>query len=165
MEALGIDLFLIVVQIINFALLLYVLKRVLYRPILDALKKRQERILQITQDRQSLDEEKEKFEKERVKILEKAQAEKSKIIAEGRKQAEEERRVLLEKTNLSAKAILEKTKDVAQRDIQKQENIINERALEIAAVMARKALEQSMDQKDRENTVSKAIKELEKLEL
>jgi F-type H+-transporting ATPase subunit b len=165
MEALGIDLFLIVVQIINFALLLYVLKRVLYRPILDALKKRQERILQITQDRQSLDEEKEKFEKERVKILEKAQAEKSKIIAEGRKQAEEERRVLLEKTNLSAKAILEKTKDVAQRDIQKQENIINERALEIAGVMARKALEQSMDQKDRENTVSKAIKELEKLEL
>jgi len=56
MEQLGIDPLLILVQIINFGLLLFILKKVLYKPVISAIKDREEKSDKLEKQYQEIEE-------------------------------------------------------------------------------------------------------------
>jgi F-type H+-transporting ATPase subunit b len=105
MEALGLDIKLLVAQIINFGILFFVLKKVLYKPIIKILDDRKKAIDESLKSSKKIEEELSKLEEKKTSVIEKtqsqankdkenliilAQEEKRKIIDEAKKTAETE---------------------------------------------------------------------------
>ncbi len=95
---LGIDWRLLLAQLVNFTLLLFVLHRFLYRPLLSALQKRTETIEKSIKDAQAIEKNLKETEQLQSEILAKAKREAQSLIQEAEKRAEQKRQTLLEKT-------------------------------------------------------------------
>lgn len=119
MEKLGIDFKLIVVQIINFGLLLFILKRVLYKPLLEVIKKKNEETASIDKGKQDLEISKKSIEEKEKEILLKTQKERKDLLLSAKREIESERKKIIEKANLDAKEILLGTKKQVERDKRK----------------------------------------------
>ena len=91
MESLGIDLKLIIIQIINFGLLLFLLTKFLYKPILRLLDERKKKIEESLANAQKIAEEKVKLEEEKTKEITEAREVGKRIIEEMRLFGEKER--------------------------------------------------------------------------
>ena len=88
MEALGLNLGYLLVQILNFALVFIVLRAFVFKPIMDLLDKRRESIAQGLQDAQVAAEARANAEKDAQEIITKAQAEANQNIREATERAE-----------------------------------------------------------------------------
>ena len=88
MEALGLNLGYLLVQILNFALVFIVLRAFVFKPIMDLLAKRRKSIAQGLQDAQVAAEARANAEKDAQEILTKAQAEANQNIREATERAE-----------------------------------------------------------------------------
>jgi|SRR3989344_6870861 len=119
MEKLGIDPLLIAVQIINFVLLLIILRKVLYKPVLTAIKNRQKELNDIDVAKYEIEKSKQEMERKEKEILANAQKEKRELILAAKREAEAERKKILEKANNQAKEILSGTKRQVERDLKK----------------------------------------------
>ena len=88
MEALGLNLGYLLVQILNFTLVFIVLRAFVFKPIMDLLDKRRKSIAQGLQDAQVAAEARANAEKDAQEILSKAQAEANQNIREATERAE-----------------------------------------------------------------------------
>ena len=119
MEKLGIDPLLIAVQIINFVLLLIILKKVLYKPILMAMKNRQKELEDIGVKSGEIEKARLDLEKKEKEIISNAQKEKRELVLAAKREAEVQRKKIIEKANAQAKEILTGTKKQLERDRKK----------------------------------------------
>lgn len=119
MEKLGIDFKLILVQIVNFVLLLFILRKVLYKPVLDMIKRRRVEVDAMEKEKAELGKSRQDLEKREKEILIKAQKEKRELLVSAKRELEAERRKIIEKANSEAKEILQGTKRQIERDKRK----------------------------------------------
>ena len=82
MEALGINLGLLIVQLIAFAIVFLTLNAWVYKPILDMMESRKQKISQGLEDARVAAEARANAEKEAAKVLAEAQAEAGKVVRE-----------------------------------------------------------------------------------
>lgn len=147
MNSVEIDWKILVGQIINFAILFFVLKTFIYQPFLNLLKTRREKIedgvnksLEADQRLNQLDELKsameKKAEEEKKKILIKAEEDAKKRLDESSKKAEEERSALLAKAQKEAEDLKEKEKEETKK-----------KTIDNAFELAEKLLKENIDQK------------------
>ena len=87
MEALGINLGLLIVQIIAFTIVFLTLNAWVYKPMLDMMESRKQKIAQGLEDARVAAEARANAEKEAAKVLAEAQAEASKIVREATERA------------------------------------------------------------------------------
>jgi F-type H+-transporting ATPase subunit b len=87
MEALGINLGLLIVQLIAFAIVFLTLNAWVYQPILDMMESRKQKIAQGLEDARVAAEARANAEKEAAKVLAEAQAEASKVVREATERA------------------------------------------------------------------------------
>ena len=87
MEALGINLGLLIVQIIAFAIVFLTLNAWVYKPMLDMMESRKQKIAQGLEDARIAAEARANAEKEAAKVLAEAQAEASKVVREATERA------------------------------------------------------------------------------
>lgn len=87
MEALGINLGLLIVQLIAFAIVFLTLNAWVYKPILDMMESRKQKIAQGLEDARVAAEARANAEKEAAKVLAEAQAEASKVVREATERA------------------------------------------------------------------------------
>ncbi|MBK8780577.1 MAG: F0F1 ATP synthase subunit B [Anaerolineales bacterium] len=87
MEALGINLGLLIVQLIAFAIVFLTLNAWVYKPILDMMESRKAKIAQGLEDARVAAEARANAEKEAAKVLAEAQAEASKVVREATERA------------------------------------------------------------------------------
>ena len=87
MDALGINLGLIIVQIIAFAIVFLTLNAWVYKPVLDMMESRKQKIAQGLEDARVASEARANAEKEAAKVLAEAQAEAGKIVREATERA------------------------------------------------------------------------------
>ena len=80
--SLGIDLKLLLAQIINFAILLWLLNKLLYKPIVKRIESDEEQLRQVEKEKESLTKDRQSFEKEKHDTLIKVKKEAEKIITE-----------------------------------------------------------------------------------
>ena len=106
LSKLGIDWKLFVAQLVNFTLLMLVLHRFVYRPILAALQKRTATIEKSIQDAQKVGERLLETEEMQAAILGKAKQEAQNLVAEAEKRAEAKRQALLEKTKAEVASVI-----------------------------------------------------------
>jgi F-type H+-transporting ATPase subunit b len=147
MSSVEIDWKILVGQIINFAILFFVLKSLVYKPFLNLLKTRREKIEEGIN--KSIEAEKElskigemKVDLERIneeekrKILIKAEEEAKKRLEEANRKAEDERSVVLAKAQKEAEALKESEKEETKK-----------KTIENAFNLTEKLLKESIDEK------------------
>lgn len=136
----GVNPVLLVAQIVNFLIILFVLKRFMYKPVLDMLKKRED---QIRNGLKSAEEGEKKLteaeEKER-QILHKAQERADKILGDSKIEAQE----LKDEAVLTAKKEAEKIITQAKENIEQEEKAAEERLTKKIGQIAISLLEKSL---------------------
>jgi F-type H+-transporting ATPase subunit b len=125
MEALGLDIKLLLAQIINFGILFFVLKKILYKPVIKILDDRKKAIEESSKNSKKIEEELRNLEerktkaidtiqneakKDKEKLIAMAQEEKKKIIDEAKKTAEAEIAKSVKKIEAAHEESLEKIK-------------------------------------------------------
>lgn len=88
MDALGISPTLLISQIVNFSLLLVILRLVLYKPVLNMLDQRRERIAQSMKDAERVAAAAQEAEVEKARIIEEARREAQEVRAQSTRDAE-----------------------------------------------------------------------------
>lgn len=142
---------LIVWSTIIFGLLLILLKKFAWKPILNAVKAREERIKGALKSAEEVKLEMEKLKADNEKILKEARGERNKLLSEAREvkekmigdakaQANEEARKIVETARLN----IQSEKDAAISDIKKQVALLS---VDIAEKILQKKLEESKEQK------------------
>ena len=140
MEALGIQTSQLIMQAINFAILLAVLTKVLYGPILKMIKDRQAKIDEGLRLSETMQTEREKLELLKENKIDEGRAEAKQIIAEAREAAKAQKDTILAEARMEAQAEKEKAmKEVEARQTQ-LESDLRIQAVELAAMMAEKAI-------------------------
>lgn len=79
---LGIDIKLLIAQIINFGLLLWLLKKFLYAPIIRRIEKDERELNEAKNQKEKLEKEKQQFQEQKIKELAEARKKTESIIAE-----------------------------------------------------------------------------------
>ena len=135
-----IDWFTVAAQVVNFLILVWLLKRFLYRPILDAIDAREKRIAreladadakkaEAQQERDAFQHKNEEFERQRAALLGQATAE-----------AKAERQRLLDAARLAADSLSAKRQEALMSDAHDLNQSIGRRAQQEVFAIARKAL-------------------------
>lgn len=163
MEKLGIEPSLLLAQIINFAIIVVVLTKLLYRPILGMLEKRRKEIEEGLAITERMKAEEEKLASRKEKLLSEARGEARLILEEGKKQAEETRRDLVAAAHGEAAEIIQKAKreaaathDALAADIQKE-------AIDLAVAMTKRLVAAILSPADQHKLIEKHLREIEKL--
>ncbi|MGD8553115.1 MAG: ATP synthase F0 subunit B, partial [Anaerolineales bacterium] len=119
MEGLGINLGYLVVQVFNFLIILVILIAWMYRPLINMLEERRERIAKGLEDARVASEARENAEQEADQIIAKAQQEASKLVRESTERGEEVRREIKENAEQEAAEIRATAHDQA-REVKEQ---------------------------------------------
>jgi len=163
MENLGIQPISLLTQIINFAIMVVVLTKFLYKPILKVIEERKKKIEESLELTEKLKKDVEKNEQKRLEIIDEARAEGKKIIEEVKKSAKQMEAELVRKAQAEAAAIVEKSKKEIEAERGELEKKLKEQTVEIAAAMAEKIISEVLSEKDHRNIIEKKLKEIARL--
>jgi len=144
---------------ITFLLLVWVLGKFAWKPILQSIEKRNEEIAQALATAEKIKQEMAQMQVEKEKFLEQARAERDQIIEEARKMSKK----LIEDANEKAKAEAQRIIDSAYESIENQKKEIatelkNEVAL-IALQIAEKIVEEHFKDNDKQKELAYKIAE------
>ncbi|MCL4382616.1 MAG: F0F1 ATP synthase subunit B [Patescibacteria group bacterium] len=159
MESLGLDIKLLLAQVVNFLVLLFVLKKFLYRPILKVLDERKKKIEDSLANAEKINKELVKLEEEKAKILKAAQTEAVKLIAEEKKFAEEQKEKIIEEAKMKAVEEVAKGSVLAKQELEKAKKELREEVLRLTEVMTRKVLSRGLSDQEKHELIKKAIEE------
>jgi F-type H+-transporting ATPase subunit b len=147
LDQLGISGGLLVSQIINFLLLVVILRLVLYKPVLNMLDQRKERIAQSMKDAERASAAAQEAEQEKAKILEEARREAQEIRAQATRDAEKVAQEIRSRADGEAQEIRMK----AQVDAEKQADLaladVNRQIAELAILATEQVLGRELSNK------------------
>jgi F-type H+-transporting ATPase subunit b len=160
LHSLGIDGRLLIAQIINFVILLLLLKKFLYGPLVKMLDTRSEKIKRSLESAEKIENDLKNTEERNRKALAEAQSEAKKLIADAKKSAEEESLKIIEVAG--RKALDQKTK--ALQEIEESKNRakfeIKAEAAELITLAFEKIAEKKFESADDQKLVKNILKEL-----
>lgn len=160
MEALGIDLKLIIAQVVNFGIVLFLLQRFLYKPIISMLDERKEKIARGLEDSEKAKETLTKSEETAGKAREKAYAEAKEFSSEAEREAGEKAIVIINKANEQAEKILEKANEEAAGAKEKALLEAKREINNVVILALDKIIGEELNKDQKEKLTAKAIKEL-----
>lgn len=135
-----IDWFTVIAQVVNFLILMWLLKRFLYKPILDAIDAREQRIATELSDAAA---QKAEAAQERDEFRRKSQEidqQREELLRQAREEAETERQRLVDDARQAAEALRAKRQDALQREQQSLNDDIRRRTREEVFAIARRTL-------------------------
>lgn len=158
----GVNPIMLVAQIINFLIILIVLKKFLYKPVLDMIKKRQEEIesgLDNTEKtRLALD----KALEEEKNILQKAQERAGKIISLAKNDALETKNKYIETTKKESDALIEQARLQINEETKSAEENLIKNIGSIAISLLEKSLQGLFGKKEQQALLKKADEQIRK---
>lgn len=157
LTSLGIDWKLLVAQIVNFLILLLILRKFLFAPIVKMLSERKEKIAKGLEDAESAQKRLDNAENEARKAIAKATQEAQIIVGSAKKEAEEEKnKIIAEAQEKAAKTIKE-----AQEQAKREEEKIVARSKSRLGELVIAGLEKILGTKQDEKSVDKVISQLQ----
>lgn len=163
LKNLGFDPIMLGAQILNFLIILFLLKRFLYKPMFSMIKKREDLIKEGVKQAEEAKQTLEKALLEEKKMLSKASEESKKIIEDARRSAQEVSREIEENTkNQTEKMIMEAKEYISQESKNAEEKILEKVSL-LASEMLTKTLSGMIGEKEQKQIVDKALKQIKKV--
>lgn len=156
----GIDPWLLGAQIVNFFIILYLLKRFAYKPILLALKTREEKIRKGLQDAEESRQLLEKATTREQEILKKANNEAKKLLAETRSQQDVLLRQAEESTKKVAEKMLKEAREQIAFELLQAEKRLSTHVSELAMHFLQKSIEELFSENEQEVIMRTALKNM-----
>ena len=153
MEALGINLGYLLVQILNFAIIFVVLRVWVYKPILGLLERRRQRIAQGLEDARVAAEARANAEKEAQAILGQAQADANQRVRESAERAEQVAREIHAAAEKDAAAVREAAAGEAEQARSAALGELRGQVAALAIAAAQKLIGESLDEKRQRHLV------------
>jgi F-type H+-transporting ATPase subunit b len=153
---------LIIWTVITFVILLFILKKVAWKPILNSLKEREKFISDSLEKAEIAQKEAEKLFEENKANLAKADEEAQKIITQGREYADKLKTQIIDESKIEAKKIVEAATSEIERKNKEAMASLKEQIVEIAVNAAEKIIRENLDKDKQKNIVDKYIQELSK---
>jgi len=163
LEGLGINLGYLISQIINFVLLLVILRMFLYKPIVNMLDKRREKIRTDLEEAENARSQAEAARQEYEKQLEEAREERRSILAQAREQADKMREDLLDKARGEAQGLVAKTEEEMQSLRRQALAGAQDEIVELAMAAAGKVVGEALDPKAHRRLIQDFIAEVGEL--
>ena len=148
--------------VITFVLLLFILKRVAWKPILTALDKRENDIKEALEQAEKAKEEAKKILEANQSNLAKAEEESKKIIEQSRAYAESLKEQLISDSKEQAKKIIEDAASEIQRKKDTAFEELKGQIAEIAVNAAEKIIRESLDEQKSKQVIDKYLNEVNK---
>jgi F-type H+-transporting ATPase subunit b len=147
--------------ILTFLVLLALLARFAWRPLLAALDSRQSAIRKSLDDAQKAREELERLNQESVLILNKARVEADQIIVSGRADAERLREDVKLKARAEADAIVKNAERQIQLETARALQQIRSEAVDLSVLIASKLIQRNLTKEDNERLIEEALKQVQ----
>ena len=163
MEGLGINLGYLISQIVNFFLLLILLRVFLYKPVVRLLDKRRDKIMTDLDEADKARSQAETAKQEYEKQLEQAREERRSIVAQASEQAEKMREEILEKARVEAQQLLSKTEE--EMEALRRQALVGaqDEIVDLALSAAGKVVGESLDEKAHRRLIQEFIAEVGEL--
>ncbi len=161
LHSLGIDWKLFIAQVINFLVLLFILSKVLYKPLLNLFDERAKKIEKGLKDANTASENRTKAEEYAEEIRQKAYIESNEILANGKKEAEEEAKKILADAQSEAQKIVARGSEEALRMKQELTRQTKSQISELISLSLDKITNRKIDAATRDKLTREAVGELE----
>lgn len=146
-------------QIINFVVLLFILKRILYKPIREIIEKRRGLIARTVEDAEKTKKEAQALKEKCEEELKKVKELRSQMLERTREEALKDRNKLLGEAGKDAAKIIEKERALFDAEKKRAEAELKNKTLEIASVFVSNLLEDIADEELHKAIFRKLAKE------
>lgn len=158
----GIQPIILLAQIVNFLIILILLKKFFYKPITKVLEDRKKRIAESLKNADLIEERLKKTEEKSAQILEETRNNAQGLIDEAKKEAERiATQAQAESKKTIERAMTEATKQIEAQRFQMQKQLQKE-TLGLVVEVAKKVLDRSLKPKERQDLTTKALSEITK---
>jgi len=164
LENFGFNIQLFLAQIVNFLILAFLFKKFLYKPILTMIQNRQNTINKGLKDAQHAEVALEKANAEREKILSEASSEAKKILSETKSSAEATREEILSRTRQDAEKIMHDARAQAELEIERIRGEGERIAVGLTASLLEKTLSGAIDKNTQKKIIDKTLNDIKKYE-
>lgn len=147
---------------ITFIILLFILKKMAWKPILESLDKRENFIKDSVERAESAKKEAEALFEQNKKNLANAEEEAQKIISQGRDYAENLKSQILEESKQEAKKMIDDASKEIERKNQEAFNSLKDEIANIAVGAAEKIIKSNLDKEKQSEIVNNFINDLTK---
>ena len=148
--------------IVTFIAVLAILKKVAWKPLIQALVSREEGIRTALDEAETAQKEAQRLLDENRRQLAKAEEESHRIIREGREMGEKLKSEIVEKANASSRVMIEQAKDEIRREKEAALIQLRTEVADLAIGVAGKILDQNLDTPKQRQLADSAIRGLQK---
>jgi len=159
----GFDLKLFIAQILNFLVLAFLFKKFLYKPLLSAVKKREEEIRKGLENAEKAEKAMISAEEKKDEIINQAAKEAEKIINESKKSAQTESELIIMATKKESEKIIKNAKDQANLEKLEIEKQISKVAVEASQKILDNVLSDLFTGKEKDEILKRSIKKIKAL--
>ena len=153
---------LILWTIVTFILLVFILGRVGWKPLMKALQDREQGIRDALQKAEEARRESERLLAENKAAMAKANEETSRVLKEGRELAEQMKGEIVAKAREGAKTLMEQAKEDIQREKETALLQLKNEVADLAVNVAEKIIDESLDEAKRKKLVDSTLQSLPK---
>ena len=147
----------LIVQVVNFLILLVILQRLLYKPLLAKMEERTAAIKKSLDEAQSARVEATRQQAENAEQSRRAYAEAQSIRDAALKEAAEEQRKLVETAQREAKSLVDNARAQTETDIRRARDELRREVSELATQVAEKLVRKSLRDEDHRRIVDDAV--------
>ncbi|MBF0504491.1 MAG: F0F1 ATP synthase subunit B [Candidatus Omnitrophica bacterium] len=143
----------------TFFILLFVLQKFAWKPILVSLKKREDHIRKSLEDADKIKEQLAQIEIAKIKILDEAKAQANGIIEQSRKTGHELELQIEQKAKKSAEEIISSAYQEIQGERERVRQALKKESVQTAVTLAERILKENLDTEKNRNLINQAIKD------
>jgi F-type H+-transporting ATPase subunit b len=147
--------------IVTFLVLVGLLARFAWRPLMEALEQRQTTIAKSLEDARRAQQELERLQRESVQMMASARAEAEAIVSRSRSDAEALREELKQKSRAEAAGIVKNAERQIQLETARAVQQIRQEAVDLSIAIASKILRRQVSKEDNEGLIEETLKQVE----
>jgi len=147
--------------ILTFLVLVALLARFAWRPLLEALDRRQAAIAKSLEDAQRARQELERLQRESAEMMRQARVEADAIVSRSRSDAEALREELKQKSRAEAAAIVKNAEKQIQLETARAIQQIRNETIDLSVAIASKILRRQVSKEDHEGLIEETLKQVE----
>ena len=160
-DSLGIDWALLAFQTVAFLILLFVLRKFVYPPMMEMLVKREKDLKAADAAAKSAKENADRAEEMTAEMMRKARAQASDIVASAREEATEVVEEAAKKATAKSEALIKEAHNTIAQEIENAKKDLHNSTLELVAEATGKVLGKKIDAKTDTKLISEALEEAE----
>lgn len=151
----------VLATIINFIILLLILKHFFWNKVKESIDQRQEFVLKKINDAKENEEKSKLLVLEKEQVLKQARIEGKRITEKRKKQADIIHDEIINEAKITAKIIQEKTIQELELEKERAKRDIKNEAVDIAMILSQKVLDQTLDEIRQKEIIDKFIENIE----